>query len=59
MAVLLSGCVGDAVTAVAKAPFKVTSVVWDTATTSQAEADRNRGRKMRQQDEYMARRYGD
>ena len=52
---LLSGCVasmaGSAVTSIAgtaiRAPFKVGSNAIDMATTSQAEADRNLGRKVR------------
>jgi hypothetical protein len=42
--------VGAAVT-VAKAPFQVGAAVIDAATTSQEEADRNRGRALRKQDE--------
>jgi hypothetical protein len=52
---LLAACVattvvGAAVT-VAKAPFQIGGAVIDAATTSQEEADRNRGRALRKQDE--------
>lgn len=43
---LLAGCVSAAETVVT-APFRVAGVAWDAATTSQAEADRNRGRAAR------------
>ena len=42
----LSGCVSTAA-AVVTAPFKVVGQAADWATTSQSEADRNFGRKMR------------
>ncbi len=45
-ALLLSGCV-SAVTSVVTAPFKVAGQAADWATTSQDEADRNRGRRLR------------
>ena len=45
-AIGLSGCVST-VTSVATAPFKVAGKAADWATTSQDEADRNRGRKLR------------
>jgi hypothetical protein len=52
---LLSGCVATAVASVAvavvKAPFQVAGVVVDATTTSKAEADRNRGRDLRKQEE--------
>lgn len=43
----LSGCVGKVVSAVVTAPVKVVSKTIDVATTSEEEADRNRGRKAR------------
>lgn len=43
---LLGGCV-SAVSSVVTAPFKVAGQAADWATTSQDEADRNRGRKLR------------
>jgi PBP1b-binding outer membrane lipoprotein LpoB len=45
-ALLLPGCVST-VTSVATAPFKVVGKAADWATTSQSEADRNRGREIR------------
>ncbi len=47
---LLAGCVSTARTVVT-APFKVIGKGVDWATTSQDEADRNRGREMRKQEE--------
>lgn len=49
-AILLGGCVSAAKTVVT-APFKVVGQGVDWATTSQDEADRNRGREMRKQEE--------
>jgi len=45
----LGGCVG-AVTSLATAPFKAVGQVADWTTTSQDEADRNYGRKMRKKE---------
>ena len=45
-ALLLSGCV-SAVSSVVTAPFRAAGQAADWATTSQDEADRNRGRKLR------------
>lgn len=50
-ALLLSGCVTSAVKTVVTAPIKATGAIIDATTTSQAEADRNRGREMRKQEE--------
>jgi hypothetical protein len=52
VALLLSttGCVST-VTSVVKAPFQVAGKAVDWTTTSQDEADRNAGRKMRKQKE--------
>lgn len=47
---LLSGCIGTA-TKIATAPVHMTGKAVDMATTSQSEADENRGRKMRENDE--------
>ena len=44
---LLSGCIASAVGAVVTAPVKIVSKGVDLATTSQSEADENRGRAMR------------
>ncbi len=46
---LTGGCVSTAV-GVVKAPFKAAGQVVDWSTTSQEEADRNYGRKMRKQE---------
>ena len=45
--VALGGCVSTA-TSIVKAPFQVAGKAVDWSTTSQSEADRNYGRKMRQ-----------
>jgi ribosomal protein L12E/L44/L45/RPP1/RPP2 len=50
-AVLLSACVGSVVKTVVTAPIKAAGAVVDATTTSQAEADRNRGREIRKQEE--------
>ena len=56
---LLSGCVVNTVAktavGVATLPFKVAGAAVDAATTSQAEADRNAGRKLREQEERAGR----
>ena len=51
---MLSGCVGSLVKTVVTAPIKATGAVIDAAATSQAEADRNRGREIRKQEEREA-----
>ena len=43
----LSGCVSQMVSTVVTAPVKVVAKTADVLTTSQDEADRNRGRKAR------------
>ena len=60
LAMALAGCVSTAV-AIVKAPFQVAGAGVDVAssgvdmmTTSQAEADRNRGRAIRKQEEAEA-----
>jgi hypothetical protein len=50
-ALSLSGCVARLAADVITAPIKVGAAVVDATTTSQAEADRNRGRDMRKADE--------
>lgn len=45
------GCVAKAVVNVATAPIRATGQVVDWTTTSQEEADRNRGRAMREAEE--------
>ncbi|MGN6691768.1 MAG: hypothetical protein ACTHJU_12570 [Sphingopyxis sp.] len=49
---LLTGCV-SAVKTVVTAPVKAVGQVADWSTTSQDEADRNRGREMRKREEQM------
>ncbi len=51
-AFLLGGCVG-AVKSVVTAPVKAVGQVADWSTTSQDEADRNRGRAMREREERL------
>ncbi len=51
---LLGGCLAKTAVDVATLPVKAASKGVDLATTSQAEADRNRGRELRQREE----RYG-
>lgn len=50
MALVLSGCVST-VASVVTAPVKVVGQAADWATTSQDEADRNRGRALREREE--------
>jgi hypothetical protein len=50
LALVVVGCVSTAV-AVVKAPFQLVGAGVDVMTTSQEEADRNRGRALRKQDE--------
>jgi len=50
LAALLPGCVSTAV-AVVKAPFQVVGQTADWLTVSQDEADRNRGREIRRNEE--------
>lgn len=47
LATSLTGCVGTIVSKVVTAPVKVVSKTVDVMTTSQDEADRNRGRAAR------------
>ncbi len=51
--VLLSGCVASIVKDVVTAPVKVASKAVDVATTSQSEADENRGREIRRREERL------
>jgi len=56
LAFALSGCIASAVgaaVAVATAPIKIVSKAADLATTSQSEADENRGRRLRAQEERL------
>lgn len=47
----LPGCVGKVVSTIVTAPIKVVSKTADVLTTSQDEADRNRGRRERKAEE--------
>lgn len=49
----LSGCLAKTVLDVATAPIKVVSKGVDLATTSQSEADENRGREIRKREERL------
>lgn len=51
VALTLPGCVAKTALNVATAPVKAGAKAADWATTSQDEADRNRGREMRKQEE--------
>ena len=48
---LASGCVARAIVDVVTLPVKVAGEAVDVATTSQSEADRNRGRAIRKEEE--------
>ncbi len=50
---LLGGCVASVVGDVVTAPVKVASKTADVLTTSQSEADENRGRAMREHEERL------
>jgi uncharacterized protein (DUF2147 family) len=50
-ALTLSGCLASTAASIVTAPVRVGAKVVDMATTSQAEADRNRGRAMRKRDQ--------
>lgn len=56
-ALMLSGCIARTAAAVVTAPVKVVGQAADWATTSQDEADRNRGREIREQEERLGREY--
>jgi hypothetical protein len=47
----LQGCVASVASTIVTAPFKVVGKTADILTTSQEEADRNRGRAIRKQEE--------
>lgn len=48
---IVSGCLARTAVDIVTLPIKVASKAVDVATTSQAEADRNRGRELRKADE--------
>lgn len=49
----LPGCVASTIASVVTAPVKVAGAAVDAATTSQSEADENRGREMRKREERL------
>lgn len=53
LAASLSGCIAKTVVDIATLPVKVVSKGVDLATTSQSEADQNRGRKIREREEKL------
>ena len=55
MALLLSGCIARTAVDVVTAPVRAVGQVADWATTSQDEADRNRGREIREEEEELGR----
>jgi hypothetical protein len=55
LATMSAGCVAGALVDVATAPVKVVGRAVDLATTSQAEADENRGRALRHREEKLGR----
>lgn len=57
LSLLLGGCLVSAAKTIITAPIKATGAVIDAATTSQDEADRNRGRAARKAE--RQRRHGD
>lgn len=55
MSLMLSGCLVRTAASVATAPVRVVSKGVDLATTSQSEADENRGREIRRREERLGR----
>ena len=55
LALLLSGCLARTAVDLVTLPVKVVSAGVDAATTSQAEADRRRGREIREEEERLGR----
>ena len=55
LAIMLSGCLAKTAVDIATAPVRLAGEAVDLATTSQEEADRNRGREMREREERYAR----
>jgi hypothetical protein len=54
LALALSGCLAKTAVSLVTAPVRAGAKVIDVATTSQSEADRNRGRAMRKRDAKVA-----
>jgi hypothetical protein len=59
MALMLSGCIVRTAADVVTAPVRAVGQAADWATTSQDEADRNRGREMREEEERLGREWRD
>ena len=57
MALLLSGCIVRTAANVVTAPVRAVGQAADWATTSQDEADRNRGRELREEERQLGRDY--
>lgn len=57
LASLLSGCIVRTAANVVTAPVRAVGQAADWATTSQDEADRNRGREIREEEERLGREY--
>ncbi|MEO1169609.1 MAG: hypothetical protein AAFW97_12945 [Pseudomonadota bacterium] len=57
MALMLSGCIVRTAADVVTAPVRAVGQVADWTTTSQDEADRNRGREIREEEERLGREY--
>lgn len=55
LGLMLSGCLAKTVVDVATLPVRAASKGVDMATTSQSEADENRGREIRRREEQLAR----
>lgn len=55
VALLLEACLARTAVDVVTAPVRAVSQTADWATTSQAEADRNRGREIRRREEHLGR----
>ncbi|MBC2777711.1 hypothetical protein [Parasphingopyxis marina] len=57
MALLLSGCIAKTAANIVTAPVRAVGQAADWATTSQDEADRNRGRELREEEERLGRQW--
>jgi hypothetical protein len=55
LALSLSGCIAKTALDIATLPVRAAGAAVDVATTSQAEADQKRGRKIREQEECLGR----
>ena len=57
MCLALSGCLAKTAVSVVTAPVRVASKTVDLATTSQSEADENRGRELRKREKQLRKDY--